>query len=166
MSFPAVSACWLVLSKPICSTCPPQSSLFHFPRLRSYYVRRYERYSTAWCFCRRGLSRCRAGPQVCGSKVREETDVQVHCSELRPFVITHFNSIIVTFRGRFRRVWMRPHTSSRRVGFPHCPALAQSHSAQSSCVFHEVRMTAFAHCGLRHSLNAWRKHIFEKPIDR
>jgi len=95
----------------------------------------------------------------CGNKQTYRFNVsEPRRSGLRPFVIMHVNTILLTFGGWFRQMGMRPRTDL---------LVRRSPSAQS------VRLIAVAHCGVRlsDSLNAWHTHahththtIFEKLI--
>jgi hypothetical protein len=54
---------------------------------------------------------------------QENNDVEIRCSGLRPFVITHLNTTVSTFRDWQRQTGMKPR--DWRFGFRHCRATAQ-----------------------------------------
>jgi len=102
--------------------------------------------------CRDAEQALRSAGLRCGNKQTYSFSVrEPRRSELRPFFITHFNTILLTFHGWFRQMGMRPRTVL---------LLRRSLSAQS------LRLMAVAHCGLRltNSLNVWHTHILEKLI--
>ena len=123
--------------------CPPQSSLFHFPTfpfVSCLNVRTLQQ-SVARTFVGVGAA-CRDAEQVlrsagprCGNKQTYRFNVrEPRRSGLRPFVIMHFNTILLTFGGWLRQMGMSPRTVL---------LLRRSLSAQS------VRLMAVAHCGSR-----------------
>jgi len=83
------------------------------------------------------------------------------CLEFPTFVTAHFNTIVLTYHGRFQRMSMTPHGCA--VSFSHSLATAHITLSSVQCC-HCVRLTALKLHGMRPSLHYLMYFIYPKTV--